>query len=206
MTQLIQRLDATDPVAGWIDSTEVPTIIKNGIPYDQGALALDTTSAIDHYHMGLPYTANSRLAASIGVAVVRIGNGAAPFTAADRLAFSQEDAVVYIGAVGFTADQQISLTASEFNNAPAFAVLLQYSLIPERAEGSPTPTFTRATTASVPDFEGKVKTALSGESRFKGARRVENLITASTVWIVTGGPQVDNGDCTFTFTQTSLGH
>jgi len=56
---------------------------------------------------------------------------------------------------------------------------LQQSLIPQVSKGVATPTFTRATTASVPDFEGIVRTALSSESRFKGARRVENLITAS---------------------------
>ena len=56
---------------------------------------------------------------------------------------------------------------------------LQNTLVPQSSIGSPTPTFIRATTASVSDFEGKVNTALSGESRFKGARRVENLITAS---------------------------
>jgi len=56
---------------------------------------------------------------------------------------------------------------------------LQQSLISQASKGVATPTFTRATTASVPDFEGIVRTALSSESRFKGARRVENLITAS---------------------------
>ena len=57
---------------------------------------------------------------------------------------------------------------------------LQQSLIPQVSKGVATPTFTRATTASVPDFEGIVRTALSGEPRFKGARRVENVITAAT--------------------------
>lgn len=37
-------------------------------------------------------------------------------------------------------------------------------------------TFTRATIATVTDFEGLVKTVLSGESRFQGARRVGNII------------------------------
>ena len=193
MTQLIQRLDATNPVAGWIDGTDAPTLIKDGIPYDRGALALDISSAISYYHMGLPFTANGRLAASIDVAVARIGNGAAPFTAANRLAFSQNAAVSYIAAVGFTADSMISLTASEFNSTAIFKLLLQNTLVPELATGSATPSFTRATTASVPDFEGKVNTALSGESRFKGARRVENLIAGSSedfgnaAWKVGGG-------------------
>lgn len=42
--------------------------------------------------------------------------------------------------------------------------------------GDGTPSFTRATTATVTDFEGLIKTAKSGEARFEGARRVESLI------------------------------
>jgi hypothetical protein len=38
------------------------------------------------------------------------------------------------------------------------------------------PTFTRATTATVTDFEGLIKNVKSGEARFEGARRVENLM------------------------------
>jgi hypothetical protein len=180
MTQLIQRLDATNPVAGWIDGTDAPTLIKDGIPYDRGALALDISSAISYYHMGLPFTANGRLAASIDVAVARIGNGAAPFTAVNRLAFSENSAVSYIGAIGFTADSMISLVASSLNSTAIFKVLLQNTLIPELATGSATPNFTRATTGSVVGFASDantgaspiILTAASGEARFKGARRI----------------------------------
>jgi len=52
----------------------------------------------------------------------------------------------------------------------------QYTLA---ATTGTTPTFTRATSATFEDFEGLVRTADSGEPRFVGARRVENLITAS---------------------------
>lgn len=180
MTQLIQRLDATNPVAGWIDGTDAPTLIKDGIPYDRGALALDISSAISYYHMGLPFTANGRLAASIDVAVARIGNGAAPFTAVNRLAFSENSAVSYIGAIGFTADSMISLVASSLNSTAIFKVLLQNTLVPELATGSATPNFTRATTGSVVGFASGastgaspiILTAASGEARFKGARRI----------------------------------
>jgi hypothetical protein len=41
------------------------------------------------------------------------------------------------------------------------------------------PTFTRATIATVTDFEGLIKNVKSGEARFEGARRVENLLTYS---------------------------
>lgn len=40
--------------------------------------------------------------------------------------------------------------------------------------------FTRATTATVTDFEGLIKSCLSGELRIQGARRVENLILKSS--------------------------
>ncbi len=37
----------------------------NGLPYEGGALAVDTIGAISHYHMGLPYTAVDRLAVAV---------------------------------------------------------------------------------------------------------------------------------------------
>ena len=52
----------------------------------------------------------------------------------------------------------------------------QYTLA---ATTGTTPTFTRATSATFEDFEGVIRTADSSEPRFVGARRVENLITAS---------------------------
>jgi hypothetical protein len=60
---------------------------------------------------------------------------------------------------------------------PSFVASLVSSIRPERAAGSPTLTFTRATTAYVSDFEGRLFQALSGEVRFQGARRVRNLVT-----------------------------
>lgn len=53
------------------------------------------------------------------------------------------------------------------------------------ARGGYTPSFTRATEATVVDFEGLVKTCKSGELRFSGARRVSNLVVDSedfTIW------------------------
>ena len=58
-----------------------------------------------------------------------------------------------------------------------FGAELKTTLVPWRALGSATPTFTRATTAMVEDFEGLLKPVLSGEARFNGARRVRNLVT-----------------------------
>lgn len=66
-------------------------------------------------------------------------------------------------------------SSSEENSS--FIANLQTTLVPSRALGSDTPTYTRATTASLADFEGVIRTALSGEARFVGSRRVRNLLT-----------------------------
>ena len=52
--------------------------------------------------------------------------------------------------------------------------------------GTGDPTFTRATTATVTDFEGLIKKVKSGEARFEGARRVENLIPTSSASLTSG--------------------
>lgn len=44
--------------------------------------------------------------------------------------------------------------------------------------GATTPVFSRATIATMVDHEGLVKTVRSGEARFEGARRVENLVSS----------------------------
>ena len=51
------------------------------------------------------------------------------------------------------------------------------SIIP--ASGSATPTFTRATTATVRDWETVIRSAQSGEARFYGMRRVRNFLALS---------------------------
>lgn len=60
-----------------------------------------------------------------------------------------------------------------------FVAPLLTTVVPTRSGGSPTATFTRATTATVTDWENIVRPVLSGEVRFQGARRVRNLVTAS---------------------------
>lgn len=56
-------------------------------------------------------------------------------------------------------------------------------------KGSTTPTFTRATSATIIDHERYVRPVLSGEARFYGARRVRNLLpysqdfTQGAVWL-----------------------
>lgn len=60
-------------------------------------------------------------------------------------------------------------------NSPDFWAPLTSSAILTRGVGAPT--FTRATTAIVCDWENICRTALAGETRFQGARRVQNLFT-----------------------------
>ena len=54
---------------------------------------------------------------------------------------------------------------------------LTHSLVLTKGQG--VATFTRATTATLTDFEGLLKTAKAGEAMFEGARRVENLIPST---------------------------
>ena len=63
---------------------------------------------------------------------------------------------------------------------PAFSATLLSSLIPEVYTGSSTPTFTRATTAYVTDFEGLLKQVPSGASRHTGARFVRNYVVTNS--------------------------
>ena len=98
-----------------------------------------------------------------------------------------------------------------------FGASLQSSLVPESAAGSNTPTFTRATTAYLQDWEGLWKAVLSGESRFVGARRVQNLVpnsgtlTAGAGWntdnatSVIGQTDPDGGVTAYLLTATAIG-
>ena len=73
---------------------------------------------------------------------------------------------------------------------PAFQADLTNSLKLQAGYGNPT--FTRASIATVQDWEGLIKNVLSGEARFTGARRVGNLVTGNsenyTGWTNYGSP------------------
>jgi hypothetical protein len=71
-----------------------------------------------------------------------------------------------------------------------FAVDLQRDLAPGRTVGFAAATFTRATSATFEDFEGVIRTAESGEPRFVGARRVENLVPSSNDFSVVSWTKV----------------
>lgn len=82
---------------------------------------------------------------------------------------------------------------SPFNSASPFATLTS-SLALTKGTGSAT--FTRATTATVVDFEGNVRLCKAGEARFSGARRVENLLYNSTTCVVSGASGTTNATTT----------
>lgn len=65
-------------------------------------------------------------------------------------------------------------------------------------------TFTRATTATVTDFEGLIKNTKSGEVRFDGMRRVENLLS-NTETLSTQSVTVLAGTHVFTLGSASTG-
>lgn len=88
---------------------------------------------------------------------------------------------------------------------PLFSAPLQSSLVPSKAKGSATHTFTRASAATLVDWEGLIRTAVSGEARFAGARRVENAMVSPPT-VLGQGPgasAIDNGDGTYTLTITN---
>ena len=88
-------------------------------------------------------------------------------------------------------------------DTPIFAASLLSTLVPEIFGGSSTPTFTRATTAYVTDFEGLLKPVFSGEARFTGARRVRNLFAtksedfSNAAWTKSGASVVGTQNVTW---------
>jgi len=61
-----------------VDGVAAPLYVAGGIPYDATGVAVDLTGVIDHYHQGLPFTANGRLCV-VQTAPAYYGSGAAPF-------------------------------------------------------------------------------------------------------------------------------
>ncbi|MEE9303617.1 MAG: hypothetical protein V3U84_07500, partial [Thiotrichaceae bacterium] len=79
---------------------------------------------------------------------------------------------------GVTVPEGVTLIAGDLDNI-LFDLPLTSSIVPRQATGSAVATFVRSDPATVKDFEGLVRTALSGEARFQGARRVENLVVST---------------------------
>jgi len=100
----------------------------------------------------------------------------------DGVAVSASGAVHYTvvksppsGGIGLSSNGSLSLG----NEIASFSLDLQSSAVPEYSIGSGPPTFTRATTKYVIDWEGVYRQLASGEIGFTGARRVRNLVTKS---------------------------
>lgn len=79
-------------------------------------------------------------------------------------------AVLVVGIAGTSIANAATIAVSV---NPSFRADLMNTLKPQTGTGSIT--YTRATTATVVDFEGLVRPVLSGEARFVGARRVQNF-------------------------------
>lgn len=90
-----------------------------------------------------------------------------------------------LGAIG------IGNVSGSVDSPMSFHAPLTTTLVQTLGAGSPT--FTRTTTAWVQDFEGLFKAVKSGEARFQGARRVENLVStksediSNAAWTKTNG-------------------
>ena len=77
MSQLLQVATRTGLLPAVV-GTLAPLYFDQGIPYDAGGIAVDTSSAVDHWHQGLPFTATGRIRASVSNPD-SFGSGAAPF-------------------------------------------------------------------------------------------------------------------------------
>jgi 3-methyladenine DNA glycosylase Tag len=86
-------------------------------------------------------------------------------------------ALIIAGGVAWYYQVKVRGAQTVSNDNPSFQADLKSTLDLQAGVGGPT--FTRATTATVTDFEGLIKKVKSGEARFEGARRVENLATFS---------------------------
>lgn len=106
MSALLQTF--ADGTVAYRNGTGVPTGFTNGLPVDTGALAVDGATAIDHHHQGLPYTANGRLAVSIGGSVSFYNHGAAPIDAGGRLVIDTGAAAAFTSGVPYTGTGEVA--------------------------------------------------------------------------------------------------
>jgi len=108
-----------------------------------------------------------------------------------------------IGA-GIGIPFQQNVLARLLGSAEFYAQLTK-SLVLNRGTGSPT--FTRASTATVQNNDGYLVQALSGEARFQGARRVRNLLATNSENATTDSPLALNASATATvITTTAAGN
>jgi uncharacterized protein with WD repeat len=86
--------------------TEFTIRTFQGIPLEDGKVAVDDAGAITHYHQGIPMTAEGRVAVTIDGTVSYLGAGGAGFDDAGRMVISAEGAVPNrsLNGVGYLID------------------------------------------------------------------------------------------------------
>jgi hypothetical protein len=109
-----------------VDGTGATTGVTSGIPYESGAVAFDSISAISHYHQGLPFTSTGRIAVG-DLPVTYYGSGSAPFNEDGRLVARYDPIDHYSSGVAYTIESCIS--ASGGLNYSLFVPLGSDSLI-----------------------------------------------------------------------------
>lgn len=121
MSQLLQSFTSGGSV-NYLDDTLVPTGFHNGLPVDNGALAVDTTGSIDHHSQGLPFTAEGRLAVDLDQYISHFGPGSAPISDNGRFVIDPiRDPKAFAGGVPFSAriGQTERVFQSSFGADPA---------------------------------------------------------------------------------------
>ena len=109
MSQLLQVFTRANGVVDVVDATIAPTGFDQGLPLAVNALAIDTVSAIDHHHQGLPFTANSRIAANVDGVVDSVQSGTMPIDSNGRLVFGTGAVDHVATGIPFTATDQIAI-------------------------------------------------------------------------------------------------
>lgn len=113
MSQLLQVATRQGAIKVLNSFTLAPDYFDQGIPFDnvEGgvlSLAVDITGDIHHFHQGLPFTLEGRLAATQDKPVEYFGSGGAPFDALGRLVFGSGAVDHFSAGIPYTADRQIA--------------------------------------------------------------------------------------------------
>lgn len=162
---------------------------------------------------GLAFTPDGALYTTVSAPTstsAKIGGFAVRADGALHLADSSTVGAILQG-IALTADGRLITGGTSFDLPLVNMSSGVFTLTPRSSTGSGTPTYTRATAATTIDFEGLLKTCLSGEVRCLGGRRVRNLIdkteSISADWshsgagsITAGATDPLGGTTAFTFT------
>ena len=118
--------------------TEFTIRTFQGIPLEDGKVAVDDAGAITHHHQGIPMTAEGRVAVTIDGTVSYLGAGGAGFDAAGRMVISAEGAVANraLNGVGYLIDYPEATDWEQIGGGPP----------PSPPQPEPTATFVTGTT------------------------------------------------------------